>query len=46
MEYDRHVCGLFARDEWLQLLRDVGFEPEVVPNPYEREVFVRLKKQK
>jgi SAM-dependent methyltransferase len=24
-EYDRHVGGLFARAEWLQMLEDVGF---------------------
>jgi hypothetical protein len=24
--YDRHVCGLFGRDDWLRLLSDVGFE--------------------
>ncbi len=24
--YDRHLCGLFSRDEWLRTLRDVGFE--------------------
>jgi SAM-dependent methyltransferase len=24
--YDRHVCGLFSRGEWLTLLRDVGFD--------------------
>jgi hypothetical protein len=24
--YDRHVCGLFTIDEWLDTLREVGFE--------------------
>lgn len=28
--HDRHVEGLFPRDTWLGLLRDVGFEPEAV----------------
>ena len=28
VEHDRHVCGLFDRDEWLGALRDVGFEAE------------------
>lgn len=29
--HDRHLEGLFPRETWLALLRDVGFEPEVVP---------------
>jgi SAM-dependent methyltransferase len=28
---DRHVFGLFGREEWLALLADVGFQPRVVP---------------
>lgn len=40
VEYDRHICGLFPREEWLRLLREVGFEPEVVRDEYERDVFV------
>jgi SAM-dependent methyltransferase len=31
VEHDRHIGGLFARDEWLGLLREVGFEAELVP---------------
>ena len=31
LEHDRHDQGLFARDRWLGLLRDVGFEPRLVP---------------
>ena len=30
VEHDRHVEGLFARMEWLRLLREVGFAPENV----------------
>lgn len=26
--YDRHVCGLFGRATWLQLLEEVGFHAE------------------
>jgi SAM-dependent methyltransferase len=29
--HDRHVCGLFGRDEWLGLLREVGFRAEHRP---------------
>lgn len=32
VEWDRHVGGLFARADWLQIFRDVGFEPSVVPH--------------
>jgi hypothetical protein len=44
--YDRHVEGLFSRREWLQWLRDAGFEPAVVPfehselEPGSHEVFL------
>ena len=39
-EHDMHICGLFARAEWLRLLHEVGFEPEVLHDQYERDVFV------
>ncbi|MEW6271577.1 MAG: class I SAM-dependent methyltransferase [Thermodesulfobacteriota bacterium] len=29
--HDRHVVGLFARDEWLRVLSEAGFAPECVP---------------
>jgi SAM-dependent methyltransferase len=32
---DRHVNGLFGRDEWLELLGDVGFEASARPAEYE-----------
>ncbi|MGH2682907.1 MAG: class I SAM-dependent methyltransferase [Actinomycetota bacterium] len=25
VEHDRHVCGLFRRDEWIRLVEEVGF---------------------
>lgn len=31
VEHDRHLEGLFARADWLRLLADVGFTPELVP---------------
>lgn len=46
VEHDRHIEGLFSRDEWLRLLSDTGFEPSVVPlehselEPGDYEVFV------
>jgi SAM-dependent methyltransferase len=32
--YDRHVCGLFARADWLRLLGEVGFRAETRPNDH------------
>lgn len=46
VEHDRHVEGLFSRGEWLRLLSETGFVPEVVPfdhsevEPGSYEVFV------
>ncbi|MEX2300951.1 MAG: class I SAM-dependent methyltransferase [Bryobacterales bacterium] len=31
VEHDRHVEGFFARRQWLDILTDVGFQPEAVP---------------
>jgi SAM-dependent methyltransferase len=31
VEHDRHVEGLFSRADWLRLLAEAGFSPEVVP---------------
>ena len=46
VEHDRHVEGLFSRRDWLRLLSEAGFSPEVVPfehseiEPGSHEVFV------
>jgi hypothetical protein len=40
VRHDRHVEGLFPRATWLDLLRAVGFEPTIVGDPWERELFV------
>ena len=39
-ELDRHVCGLFERELWLRLLREVGFAPRIVVDAYGRDLFV------
>jgi SAM-dependent methyltransferase len=31
VEHDRHVEGLFPRETWMRLAREVGFEPRVAP---------------
>jgi len=30
-EYDRHICGLFGREDWMQLIANAGFLPESIP---------------
>ncbi|MGH8015194.1 MAG: class I SAM-dependent DNA methyltransferase [Candidatus Zixiibacteriota bacterium] len=29
--YDRHILGLFGQSKWLELIKEVGFEPKLVP---------------
>jgi SAM-dependent methyltransferase len=47
--YDRHVVGLFARDEWLRLISEVGFEARALPfehsefEPGSHEMFLGIK---
>jgi SAM-dependent methyltransferase len=49
VEHDRHEEGLFTRDTWLQLLREVGFQAKIVPlelsevDDQTLEVFVCIK---
>jgi SAM-dependent methyltransferase len=40
VEHDRHTCGLFPRAEWIRLLREAGFRPEITRDQYERDIFV------
>jgi len=43
VEHDLHTCGLFSRDEWLSLLRELGFQPEIIRDAYERDLFLARK---
>lgn len=49
VEHDRHIEGLFGRSEWLQVLREAGFTPTVLPfdhselEPGSYELFVAVK---
>lgn len=40
IEHERHICGLFPRAEWVRLLGEVGFRPEIIRDQYERDVFI------
>ena len=52
IEYDRHILGIFSRQTWLSLLRDSGFQPEILPFEHSEielgtcEVFIGRKIQK
>lgn len=49
VEHDRHLEGLFARAEWLQMLTGVGFQPQILPvelsdiDPGSLELFLAIK---
>lgn len=43
VEHDRHVIGLFARQEWLETLREVGFQASSVTDNFGRDVFIGRK---
>ena len=30
-EYDRHICGLFGREDWLRLIAGAGFSARCIP---------------
>ncbi len=40
MVHERHVLGLFARERWLSLMRDVGWRASVVRDDRVREFFL------
>jgi hypothetical protein len=43
VELDQHICGLFPRADWLRLLEEVGFQPQVIHDAFERELFLARK---
>jgi SAM-dependent methyltransferase len=43
-EYEKHTEGLFARESWRRLFREVGFsEPKVITDLYAREIFAAVR---
>ena len=46
VEHDRHICGLFSRDVWVQSVEDVGFVAQVMKDPFGRDLFVGTKRQR
>jgi hypothetical protein len=43
-ESDRHTFGCFPRETWQRLLRESGFDPEIVPDRWKRENFLARKR--
>ncbi|MEO7841058.1 MAG: class I SAM-dependent methyltransferase [Anaerolineales bacterium] len=43
VEHDVHICGLFPRAEWLRLLQELGFQTQIIPDEYERDLFLARK---
>jgi len=43
VEHDVHDCGLFARDVWLRLLHEAGFQTRIVVDSYNRDLFIALR---
>jgi hypothetical protein len=50
VEHDRHIMGIFPRSKWMALLRETGYQPQVIPfehseiEPGTSEVFIGRKK--
>jgi trans-aconitate methyltransferase len=42
-EGDRHREGLFPRAAWLTWLRETGFSPRVLTDPWDRDLFIGLR---
>lgn len=43
IEEDRHEFGLFARSDWLRLLRRVGFQARCVTDPSGFDIFIAIR---
>lgn len=48
-EYDRHICGIFGRKDWIRIISEVGFHARALPfehselEPGSSEVFLGLR---
>src|SRR5690606_8937282 len=43
VEHEQHFIGLFPHEEWMRMLREVGFEADSVRDTYERDIFLARK---
>jgi trans-aconitate methyltransferase len=37
--YDRHILGLFSQNKWLELIKEAGFEPKLIPFDSKQESY-------
>ncbi|NJO86300.1 MAG: class I SAM-dependent methyltransferase [Synechococcaceae cyanobacterium RM1_1_27] len=44
VEHDRHLCGLFERESWLQVLDQAGFAAQILVDMYDRELFAGIRR--
>ena len=40
---DHHILGIFSQYDWLNLMSDVGFEPKIIPDPFDRLLIMGTK---
>lgn len=45
VEHEQHICGLFPRAQWLRILQEAGFQPEIIRDEYQRNIFVARKRK-
>ena len=45
VEHDQHRCGLFARAQWIATLRSLGGDPQIIHDPYGRDLFLARKRE-
>jgi hypothetical protein len=41
--YDRHELGLFSRATWMALIKQAGFEPHLLLDVYQRDLFLGVR---
>ncbi len=42
---DRHILGIFHRNIWITLLNSAGFDPKIIQDPFERELFIGIRRK-
>ncbi|MGJ3237986.1 MAG: class I SAM-dependent methyltransferase [Anaerolineae bacterium] len=43
IEHELHTLGLFSRQNWIQLMQDIGFTVSAIEDDYERTIFIGRK---
>ena len=45
VEHDRHIFGIFSEATWEGVLRDVGFQPQLLMDPHQNRVFIGVREK-